>query len=268
MTTSLPPVADTEAQPNVRWQSTVLALAKAAGVLAGPGFVLAYAFGLISVAKFLGRYGLQPTELLRSRYLSIGLSAIVLTIPTVLCLEWAVSLARNYREAPEKKWFNRLRSVPFALFCGLMTFGTWIFWSGFLASFQPQSFPTVLVRYAFTLSIAATVASLMPFLFDGHDRVWTIIMSVMWSLLVCTILSSILQYMPPWAGGYATPPVKVITLEPALQDYLSGTVVVVEATSDRYVFWDTTEDRLIEIPSQYVLAILADPESSDGSADE
>lgn len=243
---------------------------RTATLLAGPAFVVAYAFGLISVSQFLGRYGLQATELLRARYLSIGLSAIVLVAPTVLCLNLAESLARRGSLAWEKKSLRWKRPILAALFCGAATFGTWLLWSSILTSFELVSAVRLPIRVCLTVGIAAGAVALRPFFFFGNTkdrRLWIPLMAILWSLLVCTTLSNVLQYMPPWAGGYSTRPVRVIMRESDLQEYVSGGVVVIEATRDRYIFWDMAGDKLIEVPSDCVKAIIAGPDPHDAEVD-
>jgi len=239
------------------WLAAVLRGAKAAAVLAGPAFVAAYAFGLVSVAKFLGRYGLQPTELLRVRYLTVGLSAIVLIAPTALCLREALSWSRA-KPDPRRKWLRWMRPMVMAFLTGTSTAGAWLFWSGFLTSFEQAPGSAILLSYSITLGLGAAVAALLPFWFKHRDQTWTMLMTVAWSLTVCSALSNVLAYMPPWAGGYSVPPVTVLTREPALETYLAKGVIVVEATAERYIFWDPSEDSLIEVPSQYVIAIIGD----------
>jgi hypothetical protein len=256
------PAVQAEPKAEGGWQAAALRSAKTATALAGPVFLVAYAFGLVAMAKFLGRYGLQATELLRARYLTIGLSAILLIAPTVLGLALAVRVAQQ-TTTPKKKWVKWALALLVSVVCGLATFWVWLVWTGVLTSFGTAPGSSMLTRQCSIMGVFAAFGGLAPFWLRDTDKTWLILMTVAWSFFVCSTLSNVLQYLPPWAGGFASPPVTVITSEPGLRGQLSGNVVLVEETGEHYIFWDKTADKLIEVPSQWVVAIIGGPNASE-----
>lgn len=176
------------------WVETVLLPhVRTATLLAGPLFVVAYALGLVSYSKFLGRYGLQATELLRGRYLSIGLSTIVLIAPTVICLNVFTSLAQRMSLAGEKMWLTWLTRIMLAVVCGAVTSATWLCWFGILTSSEPGVAVRTPPDECLAVGLAAGAAALVSFFLPvAREKTWMPLMALLWSLLVCTSLSNVL----------------------------------------------------------------------------
>jgi len=238
----------------------------AAGVL----FVAAYALGMIALSTFFGRYGLQVTDLLKVRFVCLGLSGVVMLIPAVTCFWWAGKMASTV-----KTWRILRKLAVGALVILVSTVfvrACWHGWPSLLAVLGESELPASHLGLATGVGLFVGVVSCGE-LFDPQNRVWynqVLLCGIvlLLGLVVPVVLAEYVPYLPPWAGGLAMGHVQVITHDPDLESILTGRLVVAECTPERYVFWVQGEgsDRLIEVPSSLIVAVIGEREAQTSEA--
>jgi hypothetical protein len=252
---------DKAASPERLTVLEVLDYLKRGTAAAGLLFVVAYALGMIALSTFFGRYGLQVSDLLKVRYVCLGLSGVVMLIPVAVFFWWAGKWAPG-----AKKWriLKKLHAgAVMVLVCTGIVSVCWLVWLSFLTGFGTKLPASHWIGFAaWGLAIGVTSLSML-FEFAGPGwpgRVNLCAMVLVTGLGVAVGLAEYVPYLPPWAGGLAMGHVQVITHDPDLERILTGRVVVAESTPERYVFWVQGEgsDRLIEVPSSLIVAVIGE----------
>lgn len=252
---------DKAASPERLTVLEVLDYLKRGTAAAGLLFVVAYALGMIALSTFFGRYGLQVSDLLKVRYVCLGLSGVAMLIPVAVCFWWAGKWAPG-----AKKWriLKKLHAgAVMVLVCTGIVSVWWLVWLSTLTRWGaklPVSHLVLAVCFALAVGL---ISCGMLFRFAGLDWHAPVILSVMvlfMGLVVAVTLAEYVPYLPPWAGGLAMGHVQVITHDPDLESILTGRLVVAECTPERYVFWVQGEgsDRLIEVPSSLIVAVIGE----------
>lgn len=205
----------------------------AAGVL----FVVAYALGMIALSTFFGRYGLQISDLLKVRYVCLGLSGVVMLVPVTICFWWAGKWAPG-----AKKWriLKKLHAGAVMIFVFTGTVSVcWLGWLSFLTGLGDLTGFGTKLPASHWIGVAAwgllvgVISCGMLFQFAGenwHAPVNLSVMVFVMGLVVAVTLAEYIPHLPPWAGGLAMGHVQVITNDPDLESLLTGRVVVAEST--------------------------------------
>jgi hypothetical protein len=251
---------DKAASPERLTALQVLEYLKLGTAAAGVLFVVAYAFGMVGLSTFFGRYGLQVTELLKVRYVCLGLLGVIMLLPVAACFLWATTLAPTAR-----KWriLKKLGGGALAVFVSAaFVYGAWLAFLWLVAALGAGLPASHLVLPVSLALIVGVISCGMLFRSDvgWHVTVQVCVMVFFVGLSVASTLAEYVPYLPPWAGGLAMGHVQVITHDPDLESILTGRVEVAESTPERYVFWVQGEgsDRLVEVPSSLVVAVIGE----------
>ena len=254
--------------------AAVPAAARVTGLLIG----MAYGFGLIAVASFYTRYGLQATELLRARYVIVGL---LFMLPLLVGLGAAASASRPgktigqaanvggmvafiaallmlselSRGSGEDSPLSILATV--SILYGTTTWFVYLVW-------HPRRLPTQPTE---EMSAKSRLGKLFEAVFDWFGKYamgvnWVFVVTGV--LLLASTFGAYLPYVPAWAGGLRSNIVRVITEDESLGELLAGDVRLIESGADRYVFMvervgssGKTLSWLIEVPPARIQAIIA-----------
>ena len=266
---------DKAASPERLTVLEVLDYLKRGTAAAGLLFVVAYALGMIALSTFFGRYGLQVSDLLKVRYVCLGLSGVAMLIPIAVCFWWAGKWAPG-----AKKWriLKKLGAgAVMVLFCTGLVSVCWLGWLSMLINFAGLTGFADKLPASQWLAVACwgllvgVISCGMLFQFAGenwHAPVNLCGMVFFMGLVGAVALAEYVPYLPPWAGGLAMGHVQVITHDPDLERILTGRVVVAESTPERYVFWVQGEgsDRLVEVPSSLIVAVIGEREAQTSEA--